>query len=93
VPWSWLPLTLERLKGIEPGEVLQALSSDQRWPRPAFDDDTGVWALIIFARTRSGRAIKVAVRPHDGREWQIIAVRDLTAEELAEFTAWEEGRS
>lgn len=92
VPWSWLPFTLERLTDMEPGEVLQALSNPHRWPRRAYDGETGVWALVICARTRSGRPLKVAVRPHDGREWQIIAVRELVAAELAEFEAWEEGR-
>jgi hypothetical protein len=63
-----------------------------RWPRRVYGDETGVWSLVICVRTRSGRPLKVAVRPHDGRDWQIIAVRELAPAELAEFKAWEEGR-
>jgi hypothetical protein len=90
VPWSWLPLALERLAGIEPGEVLQALGAARRWPRQAVAPDTGVRALIIWSRTRTGRPLKVAVRPLDGREWEIVAVQELSPDELTELEAWEE---
>ena len=90
MPWSWLPLALERLVGIEPHEVVQALASSQRWPRPAAARDTGVRALVIWSRTSTGRPLKVAVRPLDGREWEIVAVQELSPAEVAEFEAWEE---
>jgi hypothetical protein len=90
--WSWLPRALERLSGIEPWEVMQALSAPRRWPRPAARSDTGIRFLTIWARTRAGRPLMVALRPLDGRDWQIIAVRELTAAELAELEKWEEDR-
>lgn len=94
MPWSWLPLALQRLTpGIEPGEVLQALSAPVRWPRPAVARDTGVRALVIWARTRTGRPLKVAVRQVDAREWEIVGVQELTISEAAELQAWEESRS
>jgi hypothetical protein len=34
----------------------------------------------------------VAVVPLDGRDWEIIAVGELTAEQTAELKAWEEQR-
>ncbi len=86
--WSWLPLTLERLTGIEPWEVMQALTNSRRWPRPATSDYSGMRVLTIWARTRAGRGLLVALRPLDGRDWEIIAVRLLTADELDELQKW-----
>jgi hypothetical protein len=91
--WSWLPLALERLSGVEPWEVMQALSTSRRWPRPATSPDTGIRVLTIWARARSGRVLVVALRPLDGRNWEIIGARALTATELNDFEKWEEGHA
>ena len=93
MPWSWLPIALRHLTDVEPGEVLQALSASRRWPRPAVAQDTGVRALVIWARTRADRPLKVAVRQVEGREWQIIAAQELTPDETLQLEIWEEGRS
>jgi hypothetical protein len=92
MPWSWLPIALQHLTGIEAGEVLQALSAAQRWPRPAVAEDTGVKALVIWARTKAGRPLKVAVRQVEGREWLIVGAQDLTPDEVRELEAWEADR-
>lgn len=94
MPWSWLPLALQNLTpGIEPGEVLQALSAQLRWPRPAIAEGTGVRALVIWARTHAGRPLKVAVRQINAREWEIVGAQELTTSEAADLQAWEESRT
>jgi hypothetical protein len=93
MPWSWFPLALRNLTGIEPWEVIQALSADRRWPRPMIAEDTGIRALTIWARTRAGRPLKVAVRHVEGREWEIVAAAELTPDEDEQLREWEGNRS
>lgn len=88
--WIWQPLTLERLVGIEPWEVMQALSAPRRWPRPGTSAHNGLRVLTIWARTTAGRPLLVALRQLSGRDWEIIAVRELTPEQLTELTEWED---
>lgn len=94
VSWSWLPLALQYLApGLQPFEVLEALGAARRWPRPALADDTGIRVLVIWARTRAGRPLKVAVRPVEGRQWEIVGAQELTIDEVAQLQMWEESRS
>jgi hypothetical protein len=86
---SWAP---SGLVGIEPFEVLQALFAERRWPRPAHGPN-GVTVLTIWARTRSGRPLIVAVRQVSGREWLIVGARDMYPPERMDFVRWEEGQN
>jgi hypothetical protein len=90
--WSWLPLALERLAGVEPWEVMQVLNNPVRWPRAATSDYSELRVLTIWARTRAGRGLLVALRGPVGRDWQIIAVRPLSDDELDELQKWEDTR-
>jgi hypothetical protein len=87
--WKWQPITLEGLDGIEPWEVIQALSGPRRWPRPSTSVTTGLSVLTIWARTDRGRPLLVALRPLDKRDWEIMAVRELTSGQVAELEKWE----
>jgi len=91
VPYEWEEWALRALVGIDPYEVRQALEAKQRWPRPALAK-SGVRILTIWARTRTGRPLVVAVCHVVGFTWRIIGARDMTAQELIEFTRWEEER-
>jgi hypothetical protein len=95
--WSWgsasdpVMAYLAR-QGIEPHEVQWVLNHDPRWPRPARSGVTGVATLTFWGRTVAGRALMVATRQVDEREWEIVGARDLRAAELVEFEAWEAAR-
>ena len=78
--------------GLEPGEVLYALSTDPRWPRPARDPVTGLHTVMFWSRTSSGRAITVVTRRVGERDWEIIGARPLTQAEEAELAEWEAER-
>lgn len=79
-------------QGIEPHEVQWILNHDRRWPRPARSTITGVRTLTVWGRTAAGRALMVATRKVDAREWEIVGARPLRDTELAEFEAWEAAR-
>jgi predicted DNA-binding protein len=64
-------LVLAGLVGIKQFEVEQVLYAEQRWPRPAYGP-SGVSVLTIWARTRRGRPLIVAVRRVGEREWLIV---------------------
>jgi hypothetical protein len=61
-------MVLAKLTGIEPHEVMQVLAAPGRWPRPAVDD-VGIRVLTVWGRTRTGRALMVALRHKDGWDW------------------------
>jgi len=89
--YHWLPGLMAILRGIEPHEILQALDATVRWPRPAAGSDGGPY-LTIWARTNAGRPIMVVTKPDGPLEWVIIGAQPLTAEQTAEFAAWEASR-
>ncbi|MGH3814757.1 MAG: hypothetical protein ACRDUV_20310 [Pseudonocardiaceae bacterium] len=89
MPYEWDEWAINALTAIEPHEVQQALAADRRWPRPAVDP-SGLRVLTIWARTRAGRALIVAVYHSSGHTWKIIGAREMRADELAEFAKWEE---
>jgi hypothetical protein len=86
--YEWPPWTLDGLRGIGPSEVIQALGAARRWPRGARSQN-GVAVLTIWARTRSGRPLVVAVRRSDEWTWLIVGARDMSLPERAEFARWE----
>jgi hypothetical protein len=93
--WKWAPFfVMEWLgaAGIEPHEVMQVLEGHYRWPRPAVASDNGLRPLTIWGRTGTGRALMVAVRRLDERDWEIVGARTLASGELAELEKWEAGR-
>ena len=91
VGFEWPEWALAGLRGIEPGEVLQVLNADRRWPRTAVSD-TGMQVLTVWGRTRTGRPLLVAVRQVSQWDWQILGARDLNPKETEELTTWEEGQ-
>jgi hypothetical protein len=49
----------------------------------------GVQVLIIWARTRTGRPVMVALVHKDEWDWWIVGARELELAELAELQAWQ----
>ena len=86
--YEWPGWALDALRGIEPHEVMQALGADRRWPRGAAGPG-GVGVLTVWARTRPGRPLIVAVRQVGDWDWLIIGARDMHPTETAEFERWE----
>lgn len=88
--YLWLEITLAQLRGIEPYEILQALNSRLRHPVPGQSAE-GVRVLTIWARTRAGRPLVVALRkvPDSQRDWWMVGARDLAEAEPAQFEQWE----
>lgn len=88
--YLWLEITLAQLRGIEPYEVLQALSGRRRYPVPGHSPE-GVRVLTIWARTRAGRPLVVALRkvPDSQRDWWIVGAREMSESERALFERWE----
>ena len=82
---------LQSLRGIEPCEVLQVLSSKNRRPIPATGPD-GHQVLTIWGRTAQGRGVIVAIRPLSHWDWQIISARAMTAAEASDHQVWEATR-
>jgi hypothetical protein len=87
VAFDWLPQALGALHGIEPHEVLEALGASRRWPVPA--SAAGMFVLGVWARTRDGRPLIVALRRAGDLEWLILGARDMEPHELATFERWE----
>lgn len=89
VGYLWLEITLAQLRGIEPYEVLQALSG-RRYPVPGHSPE-GVRVLTIWARTTAGRPLVVALRkvPDSQRDWWIVGAREMSESERALFERWE----
>lgn len=90
VPYRWLPQALLTLAGIEPYEVLQALSADRRLPVPAYAD--GIRVVTIWGRTKKGRPLIVAVRMVGQFDQLIVGAWEMSADELARFEEWEAGQ-
>ena len=88
VGYEWPGWALDALRGIEPQEVMQALGATRRWPRAA-SSDVGLRLITIWARTRRGRPLIVAVRQIGEWDWEIIGARDLRPQELTDFEQWE----
>jgi hypothetical protein len=90
VGYQWLPITLAQLHDIEPYEVLQALSAGRRYPVPGRSAQ-GVRILTIWARTRAGRPLIVALRKvqDSQRDWWIVGARDMNDSEHGLFEQWE----
>jgi len=80
---------MRALEGITPFEVRQVLDAPRRWPRTGMDH-SGTRVLTIWGRTRTSRALVVAVYHVSGFTWKIIGARELSVAELAEYTRWEE---
>ena len=81
---------LAALKGIEPYEVIQALTASRRLPVAGRAGRGGVPVVGIFGRTWAGRLLVVVVRlVPDSFDQEIAAVRDATSEELVMFKRWE----
>ena len=91
VGYEWLPAVLAALRGIEAYEVIQALSAEQRWPRPATGPH-GIPVMTISARTGAGRRLIVVVRHAGGFDWWIVGAREMTPTEAGEFERWEAER-
>jgi hypothetical protein len=91
VPYRWLPIALESLRGIEPYEVQQALAAEVRWPRLA-RSETGLAVLTVWARTEAGRGLIIAVRPAGPMDWEIIGARAMRRDEVLMFDEWEATR-
>ncbi len=88
VGYEWLPIALARLRGIEPHEVMQALTAETRWPRPVTGPG-GVALVTIWARTRAGRRLIVVVRKVGAFDAWIVGARDMNPAEAAEYDRWE----
>ena len=86
--YEWPAWALDALHGIEPYEVVQALGAKRRLPRPARSPD-GVDVLTVWARTRAGRPLIVAVHRAGPWSWVIIGARDMSLRERVEFVRWE----
>jgi hypothetical protein len=82
---------MQALAGIESHEVRQIIDARCRWPRPG-GQLGGVRVLTIWARTKAGRPLIVAVYQASGFTWKIIGAREMTGDELAEFAGWEATR-
>jgi hypothetical protein len=86
----WLQMALAALRGIEPHEVLQALSAKRRLPAPGLSPE-GIRVLTIRARTNTGRPLVVVVRrmPAARIDWWIVGAREMTTAALSAFEQWE----
>ena len=91
VGYEWLDIGLQKLRGIEPQEVMQILNGKTRRPVPGYGPD-GHWVLTIWGRTKEGRPLIVVIRPLSGFDWQILTARPMTDAQLTEFEAWEATR-
>jgi hypothetical protein len=91
VPYRWLTIALETLRGVEPYEVMQALASPVRWPRLSYSD-AGLPVLTIWARTDAGRGLIVVIRPAGPMQWEIVGARPMRADEALTFDEWEATR-
>jgi hypothetical protein len=86
-----LPAVFAALHGVEPYEVMQALSADLTWPRPVVGPG-GIPVLTIWARTRTGRRLIVVLRQADKFDWWIVGAREMNPAEAADFERWEANR-
>lgn len=87
---EWLEGALERLTGIEPHEVSQALDHVPVHVVPT--ERRGARLLLIFGRTKTGRVVAVLVRPRPSFDSKIITARYATTAEIEAHQTWEETR-
>ena len=90
--FEWLHDAYRQLRGLQPAEVHEALTSHRRWPRKAKDDVIGLEVLTIWARTSAGRPLVIAVRRLSDWDWQCLGARDMQSSEFQQFEAWEASR-
>ncbi|MEU4342053.1 hypothetical protein AB0H00_12410 [Nocardia sp. NPDC023852] len=90
--WWYGAYAVLAMAGIERHEVIEVLYAERRWPRRGIDPVTGLWALTIWARTDAGRPLIVTLRALDGFDRQIVAVQQMTPDQLQEFSKWEKTR-
>ncbi|MEV0297035.1 hypothetical protein [Nocardia sp. NPDC050710] len=90
--WWFGVFTVLALAGVERHEVIEVLYAERRWPRRAVDPVTGLSALTIWGRTDEGRALIVTLRALSGFDHQIVAVQQMTPDQLQEFSKWEKTR-
>ncbi|QLY28653.1 hypothetical protein [Nocardia huaxiensis] len=91
MPYEWLPWLSARLAevGLTADEVVEALESRYRWPRMS-TSKTGLRVLQVWARTRDGKPIIVALRELGALDWQIIGAKPMTeSQDIADFEEWE----
>jgi len=91
VGYEWLEIGLQRLRGIEPHEVMQVLTAKVRRPVPGRGPD-GHPVLTIWGRTYEGRLLIVGTRQLTKWDRQIIGAREMRPSEIAEYEAWEATR-
>jgi hypothetical protein len=89
VPYRWLDLALEQLRGVEPFEVIQALANPQRL---ALQAHAQLRLVAIIARTHAGRPLVVVVRLDQGFTQWIVQARDPRPDELTRVQQWEATR-
>lgn len=77
------------LIGISPNEVMQVLTKQRRWPRRG-RGTAGMEMLTIWGRTAAGRPLIVGLRQAEPWQWQIVAARTMSPEQVAEFEKWEQ---
>ncbi|QIS23682.1 hypothetical protein [Nocardia terpenica] len=78
---------LSHLRGITEAEVRQVLDAKKRRVWPVLGGDPRVRAII--GRTTAGRVLLVGIRELAPFDAIMIGARELTTEELAEYTEWE----
>jgi hypothetical protein len=88
VEYEWPTWALDALRGIEPHEVMQALSALYRWPRWATGPG-GLGVLTIWTHTETGRPLIVAIRQISDWDSEILGARDMRGAEVAELEEWE----
>jgi hypothetical protein len=86
--WSYWGLGRAEAAGIEPYEALDALQGS--WPRPIRVN--GMPFLTFWGRTRSGRGLIIATRRDGPWDWQIVDLRQMTADEGSEYDKWKDQR-
>ncbi|MEC3918235.1 hypothetical protein [Nocardia sp. CDC160] len=94
MPYEWLPWLAARLTqaGLTHAEIIEALDSQRRWPRMSTSKD-GLRVLQVWARTKAGKPIIIALRAMGGLNWQIIGAKPMTnPQDIADFEEWESQR-
>jgi len=71
--------------GIDPTEVWQVLRAQRRLTRQLSED-----ANAVFGATGQGRQLVVFLveSPHGDSDWDVLAARDMSADEIAMFTKY-----
>ncbi|MFI6217135.1 hypothetical protein ACIBCD_34480 [Nocardia brasiliensis] len=89
VGFEWPDWALDMLIGITPDEVMQVLTRQRRWPRRGRGVE-GIQLLTIWGRTAAGRPLIVGLRQTESWQWQIVAARPMSPEQVTEFEKWEQ---